>query len=145
VSVFLPLFSFENPSYISSIGRVSVNLTNHAPRTEYVVSFDLYRSVMLDNDRQPDGKITIRIRIDFHDYRLTSYTLGAAAKLPDIHSLNLPNRFEFMTVYYVCHGDEDMNRFSLETLYAYLSELESHYNHVYEIRQAALVVIFWRG
>jgi hypothetical protein len=96
---------------------------------------------MLDNDRQPDGKITIRIRIDFHDYRLLSYTL----KLPDIHSLNLPNRFEFMTVYYVCHGDEDMNRFSLETLYAYQAELESHYGHIYEIKQAALVVIFWRG
>ena len=118
---------------------MSVNLTNHASGTEYVLSFDLYRSAMLDNDRQPDGRITIRIRIDFHDNRLL------AIQLPDIHSLNLPNRFDFMTVYYVCHGDEDMNRFSLETLYAYQAELESHLGHIYQIKQAALVVIFWRG
>ena len=139
------VFDHDITGYHYPIGRVSVNMTNLSPKTEYVLSFDLYKSSMLDNDRKPDGKITMRIQIDFSTFNFSKYILGAAVNLPDVNYLNLPNKFEFMTVYYVCHGDEDPNRFSLETLYAYQAELEGHYGQIYQIKRAALTIMFWRG
>mmetsp|Transcript_14702 Transcript_14702/g.30086 ORF Transcript_14702/g.30086 Transcript_14702/m.30086 type:complete len:637 (-) Transcript_14702:35-1945(-) len=144
-NLMIGVFDHDITGYHLPIGRVSVNVTNLSPKTEYVLSFDLYKSAVLDNNRKPNGKITIRIRIDFNDRGISNYTLGAARNLPAVKYLNLPNNVEFMVVYYVCHGDEDPSRFSLETLYAYQTELEGYYVHINLIRQAALAILFWRG
>eukprot|EP00536_Pseudo-nitzschia_multiseries_P010292 jgi/Psemu1/319826/estExt_fgenesh1_pm.C_3080005 len=87
------------------------------------------------------------LMIGVFDHELTGfhYPIGPARNLPSVNYLNLPNKFEFMTVYYVCHGDEDPGRFSLETLYAYQAELEENFVHVHLIQQAAISVLFWRG
>ena len=174
------------------LGRVNINLTNLLSKTEYSMYFDLHKSAMLDNNRKAQGRIKVRIRVEFKSYELKA--LATDIKLPLSHQINLANKYDFKTVYYVCRkwmitnqfelsylksktmcaylfiflgllsflllllmlflfpyfynnpdGDEDPNRFSLGTFYAYKDEIWSHYGHIYELRQAALVVIFWRG
>jgi len=44
-------------------GRVSIDLTNFRPSTEYMLRYNLYESAVQE-DREPKGVITIRLRME---------------------------------------------------------------------------------
>jgi hypothetical protein len=88
------------------------------------------------------GKITIRLRIEYESFQ--KFGLGALTFRP-INHINLARINDFRAAYFVCNGEEDLNRFSMEYLTAYRTELEELMGLTYYVRQAVLTVIFWRG
>jgi hypothetical protein len=123
------------------IGRISVDVTNLHPNTEYILAYNLFESV-LDNDRTPSGKLTIRLRFEYESF--TKFALGTI-KIPPVNYINLTKKGDFRTAYFVCNGEEDINRFAMEDLTAYRTELESLVGIRYFMTQALLTVVFWRG
>jgi C2 domain len=97
------------------VGRITVDVTNFAPSTEYVLSYNLYESV-LDNVRVPRGKITIRLRLEYDNFQ--KFSLGALALRPTNH-VNISKKADFKVAYFTCNGEENINRFSMEDLTAY--------------------------
>jgi hypothetical protein len=123
------------------IGRISVDVTNFHPDTEYILTYNLFSSV-LDNVRTPNGKLTIRLRLECESF--TKYALGTL-KVPPLNYVNLAKKNDFRTAYFVCNGEENINRFSMEDLTSYRTELESLVGIRYYITQAVYTVLFWRG
>ncbi|KAG7337322.1 C2 domain containing protein [Nitzschia inconspicua] len=122
-------------------GRITVDVTNFSPLTEYVLSYNIYESV-LDDVRQPRGKITIRLRIEYDSFQ--KFSIGALTIRPKNH-VNIPYISDFKAAYYTCNGEENMQRYSMQALTAYRTELESLVGILYFVRSAILTVLFWRG
>jgi len=98
-----------------AIGRITVDVTNFCPSTEYVLTYNLFRSV-LDNDRKPNGKITIRLRIEYDSFQ--NFSLGALTFRPSNY-INVSQKRDFNVAYFTCNGEENNNQFSMEDLTAY--------------------------
>ena len=124
------------------IGRISVDVTNFRPGTEYVLSYNLFESI-LNNYREPNGTITIRLVFEYDSFR--QYALGGVKQLPQINHINVARKNDFKVAHFVCNGEEDLNQFNLKDLIAYQTELQSLVVVLYYIRKAVLTVIFWRG
>lgn len=124
-----------------AIGRISVDVTNLHPDTEYLLTYNLYAS-HLDSNRSPRGKLTIRLRFEYDDFK--KYALGTLA-LPPVNYINVSKNDQFLAAYFVCNGKENVNRYSMEDLTAYHAELKSLVGTRYYIIQAFLTVVFWRG
>lgn len=149
-------------------GRVTVDVTNFAPSTDYVLSYEIYASV-LNNVRKPRGKVTIRLRIEYDDFQ--KFSLGALSLRP-LNHINVPKKTDFKVAYFTCNGEENIDRFSMGDLTAYRyalywesviqmivppmshslvctlcdrTELESLVGIRYFIRSAILTVLFWRS
>jgi len=124
------------------IGRISVDITNFRPGTEYVLSYNLFESI-LNNEREPNGTITIRLMFEYDSFR--QYALAGVKGAPHINHVNVARKDDFKMAHFVCNGEEDLNQFNLKDLLAYQTELESLVVVIYYIRKSFMTVIFWRG
>jgi hypothetical protein len=124
------------------IGRVSMDITNFRPNTDYMLTYDLHSSVLGD-DRPPVGTLTVRLRIKYDNYRNVCL---ASLQLPHLNWINSNKKQDFNTIYFVSNGEENPQLFSMETIQNYRSELENDYLDIpYHVIQAATTVILWRG
>jgi hypothetical protein len=123
------------------IGRVSIDITNFRADTDYLLTFDLHKSV-LDNERPVVGKLTVRLRIEYDSYR--EFVKGALA-LPPFNYLNLAKHRDFKTAFFVCHGEENLQRLDMDAIQSYRSELMGYLDVLYYITQALVTVILWRN
>lgn len=123
------------------IGRISVDVTNFHPDTVYILTYNLFSSV-LDNRRTPNGTLTIRLRLECRSF--TRYALGTLT-VPPLNHINLAKKSDFRTAYFVCNGEENIDRFSMENLKSYRAELESLVGIRSYVTQAVYTVLFWRG
>jgi hypothetical protein len=123
------------------IGRVSIDITNFRADTDYLLTFVLHRSV-LDNERLAMGKLTVRLRIEYDSYR--GFVLGGLA-LPPFNYLNLAKHADFKTSFFVCNGEENLQRLDMEAIQSYRSELTGYLDVLYYITQALVTVILWRA
>lgn len=123
------------------IGRVSIDITNFRADTDYLLTFDLHKSV-LDDERPVVGKLTVRLRIEYDSYR--EFVKGALA-LPPFNYLNLAKKTDFKTSFFVCHGEENLQKLDMDAIQSYRSELMGYLDVLYYITQALVTVFLWRG
>jgi hypothetical protein len=97
------------------VGRITVDVTNFSPSTEYVLSYHLYESV-LDKVRESRGTLTIRLRIEYDNFQ--DFSLGSLKMRPS-NTVHVTRRGDFRVAYFTCNGEENTNRFKMEDLMAY--------------------------
>lgn len=123
------------------IGRVSIDITNLSSNTEYLLNYDLHKSV-LDDIRPPQGTLTVRIRVDFPDFR---QLVLASLSLPPANFVNVAKHDHFRSARFVIHGEENLNKLDMDALKSYGNELSAYRDVVGYIQHAALTVLLWRG
>eukprot|EP00934_Nitzschia_sp_Nitz4_P005692 Nitzschia sp. Nitz4//scaffold348_size17284//6198//9518//NITZ4_008842-RA/size17284-processed-gene-0.10-mRNA-1//-1//CDS//3329548688//5682//frame0 len=142
--IHIGVFDFDSAKGINahdSIGRVSIDVTNVRRDTDYVLTYNLYRSV-LDNERKEFGTITVRLRLEYSSFR---DLLVGSLQLPPTNHINVPKQAEFRTSFFVVNGEENLERFDMEAIKAYRTELEGYISVVDYITAALATIILWRG
>ena len=66
--LFLSVFDYDSGGGHDLVGRVSVDLTNLRPGSEYLLQYNLYKSAKVGS-RKPRGTLIIRLRIETDDER----------------------------------------------------------------------------
>jgi hypothetical protein len=123
------------------IGRVSIDITNLCPNTDYILSYTLFMSV-LDEERPPRGTITVRLRIEVDNFRKI---VMAALVPPPASFVNVVKMEDFRSARFVSCGEENMHNLDMGALKSYGNELEGYQEVVYYIQQALMTVWLWRG
>ena len=124
-----------------AIGRISVDITNFRADTEYLLKYNLFKSV-LDDDRSSLGTLTLRLRIEYDSFR--EFVKGSFT-IPPFNYINLPKKSDFKTAFFVCHGDENLQKFDLQVMKSYKNELEGYLSLIYFVTKAVVTVVLWRG
>lgn len=138
--VHLAVLDYDSGNH-GRIGRISVDLTDKTADTEYLLTYNLFKSV-LDNERPVNGKITIRLRLEYSSYR--SVALGSL-KLPPSHKVNTSDKRDWYSSYFVVNGEENLNALDMEALKSYQTEL-MEYGHVLPVvANAVKNILLWRG
>ena len=89
-----------------SAGRISVDFTNFRSDTEYVLHYHLFKS-SLDDDREPSGRISIRLRLKTNGgYRSV---FMHSLKPPAVNYINVANKNDFHSAHFVCNGEVRKN------------------------------------
>lgn len=94
------------------IGRVSVDVTNLRPNTEYLLSYNLYPSAIITG-RDIQGKIKIRLRLDIPDERKLALSV---LEPPPPTYVNVKKGKDFRVIRQTCIGKHDIEKYSLNTL-----------------------------
>lgn len=142
--ILIGVFDYDSETKLNShdkIGRVAIDVTNFRAQTEYLLHYDLYNSV-LKEDRAKMGKLTVRLRIEWKNYRSV---VTSALGMPAFNYINLAQKNDFKTTFFVCSGDENLQKLDMDALKAYANELSSYADIQYDIVDALQVVLLWRG
>jgi len=123
------------------IGRATIDITNFRPSTEYLLTYDLHKSV-LDEERPKAGTVTVRLRVEYDSYR--DFLKGSLAPPPHNY-INLSKKHDFKTSYFVCNGEEVIGKFDMDAIKSYRAELEGYVDVLYYVTQALMTVLLWRG
>ena len=111
--IFLGVFDYDGAlSDHDIIGRVSVDLTNLRPNTEYLLSYNLYPSARVSG-RDIQGKIKIRLRLDIPDERKVAL---AVLEPPPPIFVNMKKGKDFRVIRQTCLGKQDVERYNLAIL-----------------------------
>jgi C2 domain len=138
--ILVGVFDFDTLSN-KPIGRISIDITNLSSNTEYVLTYELYKSV-LDEVRPPQGTLTVRLRLDVPDFRKL---VVASLSLPPANFVNVAKVDHFRSARFVTHGEENLNKLDMDALKSYGSELLGYRDVVVYVQQAVLTVLLWRG
>ncbi len=139
--ILIGVFDHEIDKGATPIGRVSVDATNLHPNTEYVLVFDLYKSI-LDNVRREVGKLTIRLKMEYHSFK--DVVIGSL-QIPSLNYINLAKKADFRCAHFVCYGEENLQRMDMEAIYSYKAEIEEYLSVFNQVGRAAVTVFLWRG
>jgi hypothetical protein len=123
------------------IGRVSIDLTNMRPDTEYLLYYNIYDTAKVSN-RKSKGTISIRVRIEIEDEQ--KLLLRTLEPPPPIY-VNVKKKKDFHVVRYTCTGSYDTNKYSMKTINSHIEELLSHLQAWYYVEDALKNVLLWRG
>lgn len=111
--IFLGVFDFDAGfDDHDLIGRVSVDVTNLRPNTEYLLSYDIYPSAIVTG-RESQGRINIRLRLEIPDER--KLALSALEPPPPTY-VNVKKGKDFRVVRQTCIGQCDVDKYSFNTL-----------------------------
>lgn len=145
--ILIGVFDYDSEKRLSAfnthdaIGRITIDITNFRRCTDYVLTYDLFRSVVA-NERRTFGTLTVRLRLEYDSYR--DFIKGSLS-LPPINYINLAQKSGFRCSYFVVHGEGNLDRFDMETVTAYRAELESYLIVWHYIKVSAISLLLWRG
>ena len=139
--LFLGVFDYDSGSDHDLVGRVSVDLTNLRPGSEYLLYYNLYKSAKIGS-RKPRGTLIIRLRIETDDERQN--IIRNLSPPPSIY-INTRNISDFRVTKKTIEGKTDMQEYSQRTLNAYVDELQSYKYMLHHFEDAAVSLLFWRG
>ena len=137
--LFIGAFDYDVLGNHDPVGRVVVDMNNFHDNTVYLLDFKLHHSIYKDDDR---GTIRIRLRIEWKDgvkHRVKIYSA-----LPKI-MINVPNDRSFKTVKYLCRGQIDFDRPSLQACKSYANEIMSYGDTFVFLLDNLASVLLWRG
>lgn len=123
------------------IGRVSVDLTNLRPNTEYFLVYNIYESAKMP-ERVSKGTVTIRLRIEIEDEK--QVLLTNLEKPPDVY-VNVKTKDDFYVVRKTVNGKYDTDLYSKQMISTYVQELRAYQCMSFYIKDAAINLLFWRG
>eukprot|EP00934_Nitzschia_sp_Nitz4_P004679 Nitzschia sp. Nitz4//scaffold48_size128905//13659//18448//NITZ4_003579-RA/size128905-augustus-gene-0.100-mRNA-1//-1//CDS//3329552919//4669//frame0 len=140
--IFLGIFDYDAGfDDHDLIGRVSVDITNLRPDTEYSLSYAIYPSAIVSG-REIQGKINIRLRIEIPDERRFAL---AVLEPPNPNYVNLKKGKDFRVVRQTCLGKTDVDKYSMSTMKSYIDELSEYQNLLLYIEDALFTLLLWRG
>jgi hypothetical protein len=114
--LFLGLFDFDGGPIDDHdpIGRVSVDVSNFRPNTVYTVTYNLYPTARMKMaQREGQGTITLRLRVEIDDYR--KFLLSSLEPPPEVY-VNVKTKRDFRVVKYTCQGKYDMEAYSTKVI-----------------------------
>lgn len=111
--IFLGVFDFDAGfDDHDLIGRVSIDITNFRPNTEYILNYDIYPSARVSG-RDKQGEIKIRLRLEIPDER----KLALSALDPPVATyVNVKKGKNFRVIRQTCLGKTDVEKYSTSTL-----------------------------
>jgi len=142
--ILIGVFDYDGEGMLDAhdpIGRVSINVTNFRADTDYILNYDLFEST-LDDDRKSVGKIKVRVRLEWKEYR---NVLKACLSPPPACYVNTPRDGAFKSAYFVVHGEENLQVLDTKAIKSYRTELESYLGIIPSIKEAVMTVLLWRG
>ena len=111
--IFLGVFDFDAGfDDHDLIGRVSIDITNLRPDTEYTLNYDIYPSARVSG-RDKQGEITVRLRLEIPDER--KMALSALEPPPPTY-VNVKKGKDFRVIRQTCMGMTDTDKYSIRTL-----------------------------
>ncbi|EJK45473.1 hypothetical protein THAOC_35911 [Thalassiosira oceanica] len=112
--LFLGVFDADGPSLSSHdlVGRVSVELSNAVPDTEYFLTYNLYPTAKCPPRDTNRGTVTIRLRLEIESERAL---FTSNLSIPDSVYVNVESKKDFEVVQKTINGSVDMNRFGLNS------------------------------
>ena len=151
------VFDHDKVDFADIVGRVSINLANLCPDTEYILTYPLYDTVFspmdYDSDdkscddastkRIPRGTITVRLKINLPNYRYA--ILKSMIPKTNAVCISVPTRDGFHQRRFITLGDENNCVLNLKAVTSYTKELLENLDCFYYIHQAAMTVLLWRG
>lgn len=123
------------------IGRVSVDLTNLRPNTEYLLTYNLYPSARVSG-RDIQGKIRIRLRLDIPDERKVALSV---LEPPHPIFVNMKKGKDFRVIRQTCLGKHDVETYNMKTLRSYMDELMEYQHVLMYLEDALMTLLLWRG
>lgn len=155
-------FALDNP-----IGRLTIDLSNMRPRTNYTKHFDLVTSALV-SQRKMNGTITIRVRVEWESERMA--LIRSIGPPPEIF-INVSEKRDWLASRYAIIGEVsydvgfgislctflvcsvilvllfqcDTKDFSMDTLASYVEELQGYAAIVSVLKSALFTVLLWRG
>ncbi len=138
--IFLGVFDKDLYGDHDPVGRVVINLSNFHDRTVYLLNYKLHSDRnKLDNR----GTITVRLRVEWKNKNET--VKRALEKPPRKIFLNVSSLKSFHIVKYLCRGEVDMEKASVESVRQYKKELYMHLGDLFYLADDILGVLLWRG
>lgn len=111
--IFLGVFDFDAGfDDHDLIGRVSIDITNFRPDTEYNLTYGLFPSAIVTGRKQ-QGKIHIRLRLEIPDERKLALSV-LEPPLPTY--VNVKKGKDFRVIRQTCLGKYDVDKYSINTL-----------------------------
>ena len=122
------------------IGRLSIDLANLRPDTEYLLTYNLFED-SISPDREAKGTITLRLRLEFGNQKdLVLSNLG----LPTDTYINVKSKKDWKMMRQILYGRYDITSFSMKNLNMYVDELKSYSQISYYLMDAIESLLFWR-
>jgi C2 domain len=108
--IFLGVFDFDAGFDDNDlVGRVSIDITNLRPNTEYLLTYNIYPSAIVSG-RDIQGKVNIRLRLEIPDER----KLALSVLEPPVPTyVNVHRRKDFRLVRQTCLGKVDVDRYNI--------------------------------
>ena len=126
-----------------AIGRVSIDLSNFHPYTEYLLHYDIYNTDVW-KDRKARGSITVRLMIEYENER--GLLLSALTLPPPSFHVNLPLKKDFHVVRYAAAtGQMGAKKYGLQQINKYIEELMTYQRALFYIQDGLKSIILWRG
>jgi len=103
-SVMLAVLDYDSGNPMDDddpIGRVTVDLSNMRPMTDYTMQFDLTTSSLV-TQRKTHGTVTVRVRIEWENERKA---LIKSATLPPEIYVNVAQHRDFLAAHYAIFGE----------------------------------------
>ena len=122
------------------IGRLSIDLTNLRPDTEYLLTYNLYED-SIAADREAKGTITLRLRLEFENQR--DLVLSNVSFPTDMY-INVKSKKDWKMIRQILYGRYDITSFSMKNLNLYKEELTSYSSLLYYLTDAIESLLFWR-
>ena len=111
--LYIGIFDYDAADAHDLIGRIAVNVSNLQPDTLYTLTYNIYESGIWST-RDPQGQITIRLRMEIDDDRML---LLSCLEPPKTIYVNVKKRKDFNVLHHVCHGKYDMESYSMKTFF----------------------------
>ena len=131
-NVFIGAFDYDarikNPEY-EFIGRISINITNLTPNTDYVLRYNLKKERYNPYELESRGIITVRIRVVYDERKALLSSLGPTP----VVKLYSPNRLFFKSVRTNVYGERNMEQLSYQNIRIYQNELQEVSFKIYNI------------
>jgi len=124
------------------IGRISVDVMNLRPGTEYVLNYKLWNTAIISEGRKHQGEIKIRIRLEVDDYK--NFLISGLSGIKPFY-VNSTNSKDFECVHQAVYGEYNMKTFSFNFIFDLIDELMKHMRISYYIVNIAKNILFWRG
>ncbi|CAB9513762.1 expressed unknown protein [Seminavis robusta] len=143
-TLYLGVLDYDlGPGGHEPIGRVAVNLTNFQSNTAYTLKYKLHPTSDL-SEREPNGIITIRIRIEYNDEKAA--LLAARQPTPVFH-VNTRKHKTFKVLRYTCFGEYDIEeKFTWAVTKSYIGEILEYWRAIkFYTGESFWSLVFWRG
>ncbi len=121
-------------------GRVTIDPSKFENKMEYVVTYNLYESKRNPSCRNPQGTITLRIRVEYNEREM----LFKSLEYPKEILINCRRRKDWELARFTCEGKERFDQYSLDVIYSLVNELQGYQIVTFYIQEALTNLLFWR-
>lgn len=122
-------------------GRVSIDLANLQPDTEYILRYNIYENSVMP-DREAKGILMVRLRMELKEEK---ELILSNLQMPPEFFVNVQSGKDFDLVRQTVGGRQDLQAYNKDTIQLYIDELQGYIVLKYYLIDAIKSILFWRG